>query len=248
MSAYASVNQHGFCTKSAFIRLSEKTREYCASVGVNVVPFKNLQLPFFSTLSRERQLQVLANLESNIRVCEITLSNGEKLTDSAAMTWSAIKELKLRPTSDLFSFITNDAVIEIHDAQGCQLYRNFQFYSFCSYTLEELYCLPWNELYTRDESVLNGLFALASKIYAGQVKETISTGLPTHVIKELNSPFKYEINADVDYLSPLYDLNNRPVATVAIERGQLTGRSLTGAEEEYLLSEHSLKMQSPNLT
>ncbi len=206
--------------------------------GIPVVPYRDARLPHFTQKNQQEKLTILDDLKKYLQICQLTLSEGGKLNDPITISWAAIRQLGLRPTSDLFAHITQDDVIEIHDSIGIQIFRNFNFYSYCNYGLEELHCYPWNHLYSRNDEVLHGILNLAVQTYGGEITKTTPTGLPKHVIEELYSPFRYKIEAEITHISPLYDVTNRVVATIVIEKGRLLGAPLTAEEEEGLLNSY----------
>lgn len=220
---------------SIFRLYSSRVAELGAKLGVKIIPYRNPVLPAFSMQSLEAKQRIIDNLSIYLKICEQTLSMGQDLSDPVTLTWNAIKQFGFRPTSDLFSHITKDNVVEIHDPKGIQIFRNFTFYHYCSYSLEELYCYPWEKLYHRDETVVHGLLKLLGDIYSGKIKTTVATDLPSHIIHEIYSPFKFNINAEVNYISPLFDEYSRPVASIVIEKGALASKLLSPIEEQQLL-------------
>ncbi len=222
----------GFSLGSRFKWLSERISALGEKEGFKIIPYRDPSLPIFSKKTEPEQCEIVRQLETYLQICQLTLSNGGNVCDPTAISWAAIKHMGFRPCSDLFSYIRQDDVIEIHDPVGIQIFRNFNFYHYCSYSLEELYSSPWSQLYTRNEEVFRGLMMIATRVYNGEIKSTIATGLPKHIIEELYSPFKYKISAEVKYVSPLFDHHSRPVSTVAIEKGELAGGELSSGEEE----------------
>lgn len=221
--------------------LSERVSELGQSIGIKVVPYRDPRLPLFSELSLDQRRYAVDNLRVYLEICQATQDAGDSLEDSISITWSAIKYFGLRPSSDLFSYISKDNVIEFHDRNHLQIFRNFNFYHCCSYSLEELYAVPFTTLYARDTSVSLQLLDVIEKIFNGEILQTVATGLPPHIISEVHSPFKYEIQAEVPYLSPLFDDTKRAVAHVAIERGQVMGIPLSSNDEERLLEAYVLR-------
>jgi len=220
---------------SLFMTLSNRIAELGRERGIRIVPFRDPALPFFSQKRLEDQRKILGDLSNYLGICEAAVQEGGQLHDPVAISWAAIKELGFRPPSDLFTYVRKDSVIEIHDPVGIQIFRNFRFYSYCSYSLEELHCFPWNHLYSRNDKVLHDLLGWVGKVYSGEIRGTTKTDLPPHVIEENYSPFNYKIQAEVAYIAPLYDETRRPVATVVIEKGSLVGKPLSPDEEEELL-------------
>lgn len=241
-----SKNPSGIATNSNTLKntelfrlLSSEVSEIGRQVGVRIVPFRDPSLPFFSRMGEAHQTAALADLRSYLKVCRTVIASDGDLKDPITLTWNGIKEMNLRPSSDLFNHITDGDIVEIHNPEGIQIFRNFDFYACCSYSLEELYSFSWNYLYTRDPRIIATIVKIATAIYNGSIRNTVVTNLPVHTIEELYSPFKYKILAEVPFISPLFDKQTGKVAaTVAIERGGLQGKLLTPSEEEILLNQY----------
>ncbi len=129
--------------------LSTEISEIGARQGITITPFHSDDLPSFSKLSDECQSNILNQLSCYIEICKETLSAYGDLNFSVQMVWVALKELQLIPCSDLFTKVTNDDVIEIHDLQNRQIFRNLKYFEFCSYTLEDIHCVPWTNGFGR---------------------------------------------------------------------------------------------------
>lgn len=231
---------------SIFRLYSSRVAELGAKLGVKITPYRNPELPAFSMQSLDAKQRIIDDLSIYLKICEQTLSMGQDLSDPVTLTWNAIKQFGFRPTSDLFSYVTKDSVVEIHDPMGIQIFRNFEFYHYCSYSLEELYCYPWEKLYKRDEKIVSEILKIAASIYSGAIKSTVATNLPAHIIQEVYSPLKYQISAEVNFISPLFDEISRPTATVAIESGKLASKLLSPVEEQQMLDQYYMS-QDANL-
>ncbi|MGE4130049.1 MAG: hypothetical protein AB7F86_00340 [Bdellovibrionales bacterium] len=221
-----------------FVHLSSRVSELANEVGIQITPFRNSNLPHFSRKSEEEKSRVIWDLRNYVTVCEKVQDDGGDLKDPVTVTWMAIKEMGMRPPSDLFSHITADNVIEFHNQDGIQIFRNFHFYQYCSYSLEELYCFPWSTLYSRNEEALNSLLRIFGSFYCGEMKTGVRTGIAPHIIEEIYSPFKYKIYASQDYAAPLFDLTGRPIASIIVETGRLVNAPLSPEEEERILLNH----------
>jgi hypothetical protein len=194
-------------------------------IGVEIVPYRDANLPFFSELASEKRKSILEDLADYVAICQATKAQGYDLNDGPRLLWNALLKFGLRPTSDLFQFAHDGNVIEIHNQNFVQIFRNFRFYECCSYTLEELHCFPWTTLYRRVQAVEGQLIEAVTDIFAGKVTRTLRLDIAPHVIEETQSPFRFRIQAQVRHISPLYDENTGKVAaTVVIEQGSVLNR------------------------
>lgn len=222
---------------SDFRTMALQIAKFGAKAGVKIRPFKDEDLPYFSKLPIDKRKQIISSLDFLIRVCEATIKNGYSADDSAQLTWYAIKELGWRPSSDLFEKIDNDSIIEIYDTNNLQVFRNFNFFDFCSYTLEEIHCIPWTTLYYRpDESITKEILRHISDHFESHSYTTKYVGIPKHSVKETRSAQKYELFISLEYISLLFNSANSPEAIVAIETAKFNGpqTSVQNEEDAYL--------------
>lgn len=221
MAATNSTSANGNALKHQFRQLCTKVAEFGKGSGVTIVPYSTPDLPFFSRLPQEQQKSALEALKNYVTVCDIIAANDIAFQDTPKMIWRAITSMSLRPPSDLFLNLRQGDVIEIHNAHGIQIFRNFEFYEFCGYSIEELYSSPWNELFWHEPTGLHRLIEFSQSVLSGQVKNTISLQWPEHFIEETQSPFKYKIAARFRHGAPLFNKEGAPVAHILIAEGTL---------------------------
>lgn len=243
MASASSLNSHPDCLQQdidQFILLADQVARFGASIGVKIVPYRNINLPHFSPLPFEQRQRALVDLKNYVEICNETISEGKSLRDTPQLIWFALKKLGYRPTSDLFEHITDDVTVEIHDRNFFQVFRNFVFYDCCSYSLEELYSFPWNILFHRDEKTMPEVIGFAQRVLSGEFRHFMPFRGPKQVIQETQSAFKYEISCVMYGAAPLYEVgtaNISPVATICVEKAELSGDSEL-VDEESLLSLH----------
>jgi hypothetical protein len=207
-----------------FQQLSLAYQNLAAEAGVQIVAFKDPSLPRFSAKKTQERQEILHALSVCVKVCEMTRAQKKSLADSQVLVWNAIKEFGLRPPSDFFSYVTPDCVIELHSPEDIQLFRNFNFYRYCSYTLEELYSDSWDRLYDRPSSILQHMMAFVGKVYGGKVSSTVNPEIPTYHARELHSEQRYTVEVQWLWAAPLFqEGTSTPVATIAIEQAKIVG-------------------------
>lgn len=203
--------------RDEFIRYASEYAAYGRRAGVEIIPFRRADVPHFSALSSAARRQVLNALRTCVSICISTIRNSTAVGDSRAIIWQAIKMFNLRPPSDLFSIINSESIIEMHSPDGLQIFRSFSFYRLCTYTLEELFCKSWLDLYGRDdESVNQEIQRDLGKIYSGEVMRTFPSSVRPHTVFELLSPLRFSVHLKIKYWAPLFE-GRTPVASVVIE-------------------------------
>ena len=203
-------------THDRFKELSERYAAFSREAGVELVPYRDPSLPFFTALDEKKKREVLTNLETSVSICASVSREGMTMRDARGLMWQAIRAFGFRPCSDLFNYIDDELVLEVHVQDGRQIFRNFAFYQYCSYSLEELHCLSWEDLYIREprESV-DQIHALVAKIYSGQMKSTEPAGVVPHYVLEAKSPKGMRLFLDQRYASPLFH-EGHPAASVVL--------------------------------
>jgi len=210
-----------------FRELADKYAHFASQAGVELRGYREPSLPHFTSQSEENRAAILSALERCVHICEQTRSEGHSMSDSPALIWVALKEFGFHPPSDLFNHIDRQSVIEVHSNQGIQFFRTFNFYKYCSYSLEELYCMPWFQLFEREEKYINQMIALATKIFTGETRNTVPMNLPVHVVKEKFSVGQHQVKLNMKFIAPAFDVNGAPAATIVVE-GIKPVRSLFG--------------------
>jgi hypothetical protein len=208
--------------KCQFTSLCIEISQMAKSIGIDVLPFVDRSLPRFSELSLLEQKIAFKNLSVYHGICSSTIQAGNSVREAKSLIWFAIKAFGFRPTSDLFNFVTDDHVVEIHDKTGVQIFRNFQFYKFCSYSVEELYCISWPKLFTHEGEFTQQILEKGMLLLSGTVNSTIPFNITDHEIHETDSICKFQIRANVEFGSPLFNSeSNQPEATIVLEKGEL---------------------------
>lgn len=219
-----------------FRLLSLSYRDFARSAGVDVVAFRDPDLPNFTALSEAQRGRALEALGICVRICDSARNQGHSMSDSPALVWQAIRELGLRPSSDIFSVISDRSLVEIHSPEGVQIFRNFNFFRYCSYSLEELYSLPWNTLFERDMKVMDLIADSARKVYAGEIRNATRFTFPPHRVREISSPMRNEILLDMEWIAPLYrEGTQSPEATICVEAAEFVDPALRRLVEQPAL-------------
>jgi hypothetical protein len=229
--------------KCKFLSLCVEISQMAKSIGVEVLPFVERSLPRFSSLTPEAQKLAFRNLSTYHGICSSTIQAGNSVQESKSLIWFAIKAFGFRPTSDLFNFVTDDHVIEIHDQTGVQIFRNFQFYKFCSYSIEELYCVSWPDLFSHEGEFTQQILEKGMLLLSGNVNSTIPFNVTDHKIQETNSICKFQIRANVEFGSPLFNFETgRPEATIVLEKGDLLNPENRKLLQEMMPYHHHISL------
>lgn len=171
--------------------------------GAQIEPFKD-GLPHFRALPISKQQEILHQLKFYYELCLEQISEGQSLKDNHTFTWRAFRKLGLKPTSDLFSFIKDGDLIELYDRDNRQLYRNFAYYDYCSYSLEELYSLEWWRLFERDPLISEQIMNEGIQVLSSTEHKSIASKTPQHVVREVHSMGRLTNTYQLKALSPVF--------------------------------------------
>lgn len=93
-------------------------------------------------------------------------------------------ELELHD-QEFWKLIKFDDVIELYNEDGNQVFRTFNFFNTCGYSLLDLLTQEWYVLWERPKFVLKSMFESVNKIFSGEYKVSSQINIPQHVIKEI---------------------------------------------------------------
>lgn len=196
--------------------------ELAAKSGYLVKAFQGAKPNHFMSLSNQQQVQILEDFRRYLQVAEMMEARNELLDSEQKFLWLTIKEMGLRPTSDIFSKLDRDDVVEIYSASTyVQVFRNVKFFIYCSYTLDDILCRPYWALFKRDEEVSR---AIAEKIHAVMyqpIPQTVAYDMPPHYLTEIDSPLRFYCKVTSKYISPLLNRENEIVAVVNVSCGKV---------------------------
>jgi hypothetical protein len=242
MEALRSYNEETDYKSEEFVSLAQKLADLFIAEGYPLIPFNNSNVPYFRLLDSSTKALVINNLKFYLELCEEQVRENYSLNDSKTLLWKMIKKMKLVPSSDMLNHVKDGHVIEVYDRNNIQLFRNAEFLNICSYTIEDVYCRPWTDLYERDVFTIQQIGLAIGELFSGKQKGTFKPRIPTHSLIEKESAFQHRIVIDVDALSPLFDGNNNIVAFIVLESCTLTEKlEIDAFEKQHLLNESQIQ-------
>ncbi|XGC81919.1 hypothetical protein ACES2L_05415 [Bdellovibrio bacteriovorus] len=202
-----------------FMAVALSISEMLKPEGKTVRPFLP-GIPYFSKLTAEKKLNVLQQVRFYQELCQSHISEGYKISDNLSFTWRAFRKLGLTPSSDLFNYVEKEDIVEIYSKDQIQLFRNFNFFDCCSYTLEELHTLEWWTLFARDAQYNQMILDEALKAISGDVHDAFVPNVPWHPVRESRSADKLTMHMGIRRMAPVYK-NKRVEGLIVLERATL---------------------------
>jgi hypothetical protein len=186
--------------------------------------YHNPDLPLFSTLTSQRQFELVRLLKMYFESLLAIEAMGERLDNHDRATWCAISSMGLVPPADLFKHFSSDAAVEIYDINSLQIWRNFECLKLCSYTLEEIYCLEWFNRYKRDEKVSQACFEVVGGLVNSNTADIVFPDIAEHTIEETCSLDRLKLKMRFVLFSKLKNRDGKTVAFAAISDARVTGK------------------------
>jgi len=213
-------------TKS-FATISQRFAAMAADAGVTVRAFNGPHPTWFAKLPLEQKINVLRSFATYVDVAQEVVLNRESLVSDHRFLWRMLLRLDLIPTADFFSHLEGDEdIIEIYSVPDfVQIYRNISFFHNCSYTLEEILCRPYWELYQRDQSITDAIMLTAEAVTRQKKLSTVHYDLPPHRLVEIDSVHNFSSIVENKFISPLVNSNREIVAVVNVMSGALEGKT-----------------------
>jgi hypothetical protein len=173
-----------------FIELASEIASLAKDDQINIVPFSDPTLPHFSALSDSQKERVLWQLRTLCEIGRRIRSKSESLADSKALLREFFDITEFLPPPDLMNWIKGDEFIDVWDDSHQLIIGNYVFFRVISYSLEEVYCRPWMQLFYRpNERAHELLLGLSMEILQGKHFTVVETRyIPPHLVSEIDSP------------------------------------------------------------
>lgn len=210
---------------SEFKKQTEAVANILAENNIQVTTYRDPLLPAFSSLDQTRKQNSLKEIEFYKKSLHMALGEDRTINEKQSL-WSSLKLLGLRPTSDILDIIGPEDSVEAYDIGGIQFWRNFKFFEVCSYTLEEMFSIPWHDRYDRDEAAVKQTQEIAMKLMSGQITKTIHCDI-RNILVEKRSENKFVIDARHTHISPLFDQYNAVSGFIVVSKVKLLGADNT---------------------
>lgn len=163
------------------------------TAGLNQIGFRmtaqsQVRPSRFFNLNRVQQDAVMSSLDLGIEAVAEIIGKRIDQRSSNQLAWWALRRLGLFPSSDTFTGIDENDVIEIYSKDHTQKFRTFNFFGCVSFSIDELLTYDWFRLYQRDPLILGQLMTKLTSILNGEDGTETGDSVPDHDVAEINSP------------------------------------------------------------
>lgn len=170
-----------------FKELALRYQEIGAQFGVNIYPYRSPEMPFFAKATSEERKKATDLLELIVSIHEETLAATEAPINTRQLIWRALRRLSLIPGSDVFERLTDEDVVVIYDENQQSIFWNLQFFRFSSFSVEEMFFVPWFKFTQRDPAIKDQLYKMAVDVITGKITGTFIPEAPPHEVQEIDS-------------------------------------------------------------
>lgn len=204
-----------------FLDLGRDIQVIGEGLGIHIQTVHRRNDPFFLQLNPIEQDDIIARFRLYQTLLEQVTEDGK--AEEKKLLWYALKKLRLVSTSNMMDLIEDGDLVEVYLGTR-QVYRTFNYYNLCSYSLDELASLPWDELFYRPPEITAQIFNEIGT--ALQSRKVLVSETPEHVVEELMSANKFKFKYKLKYIVPLTDLETRREDCVL---GVIKAEKITGA-------------------
>ncbi len=203
-----------FSLSISFQRLLEDLSALLEREGIRVIPYKSDTLPNFHALPRNEQLDVVSTVQNYFDVL-IEATSREQQIGNLSTVKSMVKKLDLVPPVDFYSLIHDDHIVEVYDRNSKMIFNSAKFFRMVRYTLEEIYTVPWYDLYERDHRITEHYIEFTRMLIEHEITGVVSALIPTHEVRELQSRLHAGKLIQPKYIAPLFDKTGAIAAFVS---------------------------------
>jgi hypothetical protein len=177
---------------------------FLAKYGHRARPYREGSIAHFNSLEPIQRRTILANFRAYADLCASIESAGVSFKNIPDLARFVVGKLGLNGPRSFFEGLGSENIVEIYNSEGVQVFRNFVFYDFCSYTLLDLISYPWFELLERHASVNEKIGKLIAEVM-GDCNDVIADTLGPHNMRELFSEEKRIFRAQFVCFAPLFE-------------------------------------------
>lgn len=164
--------------------------EMAARENIRIRPFTATGVPYFAALRSELQDHVLWQLETFIACGRELQDSARSVSDARLLTAAFIRRNHWQAPADFTERIGPDDCVDIYNENHQLIFANLRFFEILSYSLEDLYCRPWMDLFRReDHQIHTRLIEIVTEVLSGRSRQTYDLShLPKHIAYEALAP------------------------------------------------------------
>lgn len=155
-------------------------------LNIHCFPFNDQKPYLFLELNDGEILEIFDSVQKiidNIQASFETNKNEKHFNKN--QLWAYLAANKLKYPLNLFDYIIDGDVIEIYDNENKQVFRSYEFFKHCTFSLDELFSIPWDKLYHRDSEHVDEYMRLLSILKESKSNEVLIVNtVPPHWVSQ----------------------------------------------------------------
>ena len=201
------------------LAMLENYAELLQERGHNVKPYTERAVNKLLTLSGPELLRFTARLDYFSMVMMDVKTTG----DDKHFLRKCAERLGLIFDKNAYDEINSGDVIEIYNTDLIQVFRNFEFFDVCSYTLLDLLSNEFYELYERGQLINQGLFNAITTLNSRpfNMAPVNLLDLPQHVLQEKFSTDQLRSMVQFKTMYPVYTWPQNFFGYMVIQQGEV---------------------------
>lgn len=188
---------------SKFRALCEELSYLIEKEGWVVRPYSHPEMNFFRKMTSAERQGTINRLKDYLQICRQTHQSGNQIKDARLLVRQGLKHFGFSCDVKVEDYIQSQYLVEFYGLDHRQIFRTFNFFECTSYTVEDLYCRHWFDLYKRDDAVNKAMFDSVVPILSGEMKEPRYFNNPEHIVEERSSLEKLRYWAKEHCVCPL---------------------------------------------
>ena len=192
--------------KENFKIYSQELCKILKADGVEAAPYRKSELPYFSMMSPDQQTQLIQSFKTQVEVGKSLQAMGLNITRSNYTFLAAVlTKLNLALPSEALDSLDELDYMAVYNHFHQMILLTPNHLAWMTYTLEDLHCRAWYQLFKREETVEKELMKRAAAVAMGQTPGIVfNTDIPAHLVTELDSSEKRWVNCHSKLYSPVY--------------------------------------------
>jgi len=163
--------------------------EFCQVLsfyGYSVTPYSSWSLRKLDETSLEKKTQIKNYLKTWMELISPEphqLPGAPNVDQEINFAKNALKKLDLKIDENFWKTLQREHVIEIYGAEMVQLYRSFNFFKYCGYSLLDIVLNEWFMLWERSQKVVEAMHQEVLQVMTESAPYH-KVNIPRHVIRE----------------------------------------------------------------
>lgn len=192
--------------KEAFRKAAISISQILLGELINVTPFWDPDLLYFSKLTVQEQELLIKSFNAQIELLQAMPKQGLSfLSSNRILVLSFLNKMGLGHAEDLLDYLSDSDFVAAYNDRLQIIFLSPNHLIWMTYSLEEIHCRPWYELFSRDPVITQKLIERGMDFALGKRTTTmLSDDIPPHTVSEISGPESAKAISYSKFYSPLF--------------------------------------------